>query len=370
VALLPDALFFTRLVPITPGALPADVTAQVELGLEAVSPFPLAQLYYGWYWQPGAEEAFVYAAYRRRFTADQTASWAAAELVLPESAALLGATVAAATTVVLNREDGITALHWDKPGVPARVVARTVDPAASGEERDKLREDVIRAIGGSKHVIDLDGGPVAEPRMRDNVMVFRGGDVVSTLPATMFDALDVRDKTELALLRSSRKRDVLLWRVALGCAAALVLLGLGEIGLIGGHAWQKVRVAQINARKAHVDKIVSSQEVTRQIVDLTTRRLLPLEMVTSLVGPPGHERKPDEITFTRVQTLPGTNGLYTLLVEAATNNAALMPIYEAELRKLPEIDSVRVQLQSSRNDRTTWQIIANFNPDALKPVTS
>src|SRR3954467_7049207 len=82
VALLPDALFFTRLVPIAAGASPVEVTAQVELALEAVSPFPLAQLYYGWFWKPGLEKAFVYAAYRRRFTTDQTAAWADAELVL------------------------------------------------------------------------------------------------------------------------------------------------------------------------------------------------------------------------------------------------------------------------------------------------
>src|SRR5262245_33866005 len=112
VALLPDALFFTRAVPITAGATAAEAAAQIELALEAVSPFPLAQLYYGWFWQPGLEHAFVYAAYRRRFTSDQTAAWADAELVLPVSAALLGAAVSPASTMILATEDGLTAVHW------------------------------------------------------------------------------------------------------------------------------------------------------------------------------------------------------------------------------------------------------------------
>src|SRR5438128_8763264 len=88
VALLPDALFFSRAVAITHGATPAEAAAQIELALEGISPFPLAQLFYGWFWVPGAEHAFVSASYRRRFTTDQAATWSDAELVLPAFAAL------------------------------------------------------------------------------------------------------------------------------------------------------------------------------------------------------------------------------------------------------------------------------------------
>jgi hypothetical protein len=367
VALLPDALFFTRLVPISAGATAPEVAAQVELALEAVSPFPLAQLYYGWFSLPGRDEAFVYAAYRRRFTSEQAASWLDAELVVPESAALLGAEMEPSTTVILTTTEGLTAVHWDKPGVPTRVLTRSLLPEATDEERAKVREDVLRIIGGSRHVIDLAAPPMAEPATSDSEIVFRAGDIVSTLPATVASALDVRDKAELALLRNARRRDIILWRVALGCAAAIVLLGLGEIALVGGRAWQKVRLAQLNGRKAHVDQIIRSQEVTRQIIDLTTptKRLLPLEMLTSLVGP-DTKRKPEEITFTRVQTLPGS-GLYTLYIEAYTNNPAMMQVYESELKKLPEIQSVQIKLLQSRNDRTLYEITATFKPEALKP---
>ena len=42
-----------------------EAAAQVELALEGVSPFPLAQMYYGWFWLPGAGQALAFAAYRR-----------------------------------------------------------------------------------------------------------------------------------------------------------------------------------------------------------------------------------------------------------------------------------------------------------------
>ncbi len=370
VALLPDALFFTRLVPVTAGATSAEVTAQVELALEAVSPFPLAQLYYGWFWQPGLEEAFIYAAYRRRFTAEQSASWADAEIVVPESAALFGATLEPATTVVLATIEGFTAVHWGKPGLPTKILTRVVEPEATEEERAKLHEELVRAMGGSRQVIDLAAPPAPEPSTSDREVVFRAGDLVSHLPSNVASALDVRDKADLAALRAGRQRDVVLWRVALGCAAALLVLGLGELALVGGRAWEKVRVTQLNARKPRVDKIMSSQEVTRQIVDLTTptKRLLPLEMLTTLVGADS-KRKPDEITFSRVQTLPSL-GNYALFIEAYTNNPAMMQVYETELNKLPEIQNVHVRLVNSRPDRTLYEITANFKPEALKPANN
>jgi hypothetical protein len=52
VVLLPDALFFTRAIPVSAGASATEALSQVELALETISPFPLAQLYYGAYWVP------------------------------------------------------------------------------------------------------------------------------------------------------------------------------------------------------------------------------------------------------------------------------------------------------------------------------
>ena len=97
VAILSDAVFFTRAVPIAPEATAAEVASQVEIALEALSPFPLAQLYHGYFWTPAATHALIFAAYRRRFTAEQTDLWADAELVLPAFATVLGHAVTPAT---------------------------------------------------------------------------------------------------------------------------------------------------------------------------------------------------------------------------------------------------------------------------------
>src|SRR5476649_1537947 len=89
VAVLPDAVFFSRAIPVSPDATREQVASEVGLALEALSPFPLAQLYFGYYWAPGASRALVFASYRRRFTAEQTAEWTSAQHVLPAFAAVL-----------------------------------------------------------------------------------------------------------------------------------------------------------------------------------------------------------------------------------------------------------------------------------------
>ncbi len=375
VALLPDGLFFTRAVPVAAGATPAEAAAQVELALEAVAPFPLAQLFYGYFWVPGAETAFVFAAYRRRFTSEQIASWHGAELVLPAFAALLGAEVAPATTVILASPEGLTALHWTSGPVPASVLFRPLPPADSGTPeaetahleatRARLRDELIRDAGGSHAVIDLTAPPAADPTRHDREVTFRSGPLVSPFGSDTIAALDVRDKGQLAALRSARRRDLILWRVALGCAAALLLLGLGELGLIGGRAWQTVRDTKFRAQKPLVDKIVKTDELARRIEDLATKRLLPWEMMMAVIGEQ-KERLPKEIYFGRVYTTPGS-GLYTVSIDAQTSNVGTISGYTAALKALPGVENAEARGVQARGDTATFTLVVTFKPDAIKP---
>ncbi|MDO8540828.1 MAG: hypothetical protein Q7S40_10365 [Opitutaceae bacterium] len=367
VALLPDSMFFTRSVPVIAGSTPVEAASQIELALEAISPFPLAQLYYGWFWPPGSERAFVFAAYRRRFTTDQTAVWAGAELVLPTFASLFAAEVPPATTIVLGSADGLTAVHWATPPVPDKVVVKTLPPEATEEDRARLRDELLREIGGSKTVIDLAEPPVADLAAHDREIVFRAGDLVSRLPATTGSALDVRDKGELATLRAAQKRDVLLWRVTLGAAAALLLIGLGEVALFGGRAWQQVRMTQLRAQQPLVDKIMHLAEQAIRIEELATKRLLPLEMVTVLVGEDG-ARKPSDIQFTKVKA-EQASGLYTVYIDGITNNTAQVNAYGATLAQLPQVERVDPQIAAMRGNVTTFRLTVVFKPDAVKPVS-
>lgn len=368
IALLPDALFFTRALPIAAGATATEAAAQAELALEAVSPFPLTQLYYGWFWTPGADRAFVFASYRRRFTSEQSSGWQGAELVLPAFAAVMGATVEPATTVILIAPESLTAVHWDTGAVPAKVLSTPLVAEATDEERARARDELIRAVGGSKTIIDLPTPPVADPAINDGEIVFRSGDFVSRLSAAAAAAVDVRDKVELQALRNAHRRDVILWRVVLGCAAALVLLGVLEIARGGGLQWQKVRLAKLNAQRPRVEMIQASNALAIRIEDLATKRLLPLEMLGALTGE-NNEILPPGMIFSRVLATTA-GGLYTITIEGQTNNAGQISLYQSALEKLPSCEKVDMQPTGTRGDLTTFRLVVTFKPGSVKPVAT
>ena len=366
VALLPDALFFTRSIPITAGATAAEASAQLELALEAVSPFPLAQLYYGWFWAPGAEHALVFAAYRRRFTSDQVAEWDGAEFVLPTFAAVAGAEVEPATTMVMSSAEGLTAVNWDAPGVPAKVLFRPLPPEASADDRARVREDLLRAIGGSKTVLDVTVPPTATPGASDRSVEFQAGEIVSRLPATAVAAADVRDKAELAALRQARKRDILLWRVTLGCAVALILLLVTELALVGARElWHSVRILKRDKQKPLVEKIQAADALARRIDELATKRLLPFAMMEALAAPDG-KRKPDEVWFTSVRC-SAANGIYNVIIDGQTSSPAHFSAYENTLKNLASIERVEVRNYQTRGDAATFILDVTFKTDAVKP---
>ena len=367
VVLLSDALFFTRSIPVPvaaapgKGGPPAEVTAQVELALEAISPFPLSQLYHGFFWVPGSGKALVFAAYRRRFTADQVAAWEGAELVLPAFAAVLGGPVAPATTVVLTAPDGLTAVHWETGPVPDRVAYQALAPEAPDEDREQARTSLLRFMGGAKTVVDLSAPPQAEAGRSDREKIFRSGDFVSRLPAAAAAGLDVRDRDDLATLRRAQRRDIMIWRVGIGCVFAFAAMALGEVALVGGGMWQRTRLKVIRRQTPVVDSIITAQSLATKIQDLSTNRLLPLEMI-SMVNP----RK----AGTTIQFLTASvDNLNILTVKAQTSNPGEISSYRNTLAALPACQNVEIRETLMQNNIASFTLVVTFKRGALKPAS-
>ncbi len=363
VVVLPDALFFARAIPVTAGATPAEAAAQAELALEALAPFPPAQLYYGCHWVPGSGQALVFAAYRRRFTREQVEAWATAELVLPAFATLLGGEAAPETTLLVPSAEGLTAIHWDRGPGPAAVQFRPLPAEATDADRAQAREELRCGAAGSRRLIELTEFPVAEPGLRGAAeFVFRSGERVSRLPAALAGSLDVRDKTELAALRRARARDGVLWQVFQGCAAAVALVALGWAGLYGAGYWQRTREARIAAQQSVVDEIMTAQGLTTRINELSSKRLLPLEMISLVSG----AIKPASIQFLRAST----SGLHTLEVQAQTLSPGEVSAFRSALAALPACAQVEVREQRTRDNLMTFTLVITFRPGVLKPAAA
>ena len=234
-----------------------------------------------------------------------------------------------------------------------------VPPGAKDEERDRARDDLLRHRE-SRKIIDLAAPPTAEPRRGDGEVVFRSGDFLSRLPAELARGLDVRDKEELAALRRARARDVVLWRIGIGCIAFFGLLALGELALAGGGLWQQARRVKFNAQAPVVAGIMTRQEIADRINDLSTKRLLPIEMLQA-VSP---KSPPYSIQFTRAST----SGLYTITIEAETPNAGEIKTYQNEMEALPVCANVVIKNQQTRDNMATFTLVVTFKPEALKPL--
>lgn len=358
VVLLPDSKFFIRSVPIAVGAAPAEVAGQIELALETLAPFPPGQLYYGYYWVTGAERALVFAAYRRRFTTDQVAEWEKAELVAPTFSTALGGTFRPGSTLVVPSADGLTGIYWETSPVPARVVFRSLAAEATEEERTKVLQELRDAVPANRATV-LATGPVAEAGARDHEFNFRSEGFVSELPAAVSVALDVRDKDSLAALRRARARDVILWRVFLGCAAAIALLALGELALLGLGLATKSRTRLIEAQRARVESIATAQSLAIRINELSTKRLLPLEMLAKV-----SDKRPDGLYFSKTST----SGLYGLTIEAYTSSPATVSTFQSALVGQPDFESVEIRDQRTRDNVMNFTVVVSFKPGAVKPA--
>jgi hypothetical protein len=361
VVLLPDALFFVRVISVAEGVTPADLSAQVELAIEALAPFPLAQLYYGFYHPPGTPFALLYAAYRKRFTTEQTAAWAGAHLVIPSFVAMLGGEVKPSTTLLLSVADDLTLLHWRDGKVPEKFSTHTFIPETPEEEREKVRHEMLRAAGESQKVITLSAAPVPEASEDEDKLVFRSGDFVARLPVDLADQLDVRDKVELALRRQRRARDLVLWRVFLGCAAVIAFCLIGEFALVGGKFWQKARLAIVEAQAPGVAKIDAANRLIDGISARSTDRLMPFEMI-ALVS----SCKPATVQFIRA----ATSGNYTLEVDAQSNSSNDLSSYKTALTDLPACAKVELNDEHSHDGIATCKFVVTFKPEALKPAAT
>jgi hypothetical protein len=368
VAVLPDAVFFSRTIALPVGASKADVVNQVGLALEALSPFPLAQLYFGYYMPPGADRALAFASYRRRFTAEQLAEWRGAEHVLPAFAAILGCDPKPATTVILTAPDGLTAVHWDHGPVPSIVLYQPVKPDATEEERARVRAQLIRSAGEAGTVVDAPSPPVPRPARSDREVVFEAGGLRSRLPSVVAAALDVRDKADLDELSRARRRDLILWRTAIGALAACVIFVAGELALLGAGLWQSARIAKVAAQKATVARIMEEKDLASRIDELSTKRLLPLEMISAVSPEVAMPKNPPAIQFLRAEASAGA--VNTIQIDAQTTNAGEIAAYKTAIEQAPGCERVEIRDQRTQNNVVSFKLIVTFKPGALPPATS
>lgn len=341
VILLPGDRFFVRRIPLAPDSDPAP---QIELALEALSPFPPAQLYFGWVVAPDRRHAVLYATYRRNFSAEETAAWPGAEAVLPDFIAWLSAGTPQPGAVLHRDAHRLTLVRHDgESGLPASLHAVT----APDGNLDSARARLPLPPAGLRSV---DGAPSLQPAPGGAWSVSTAGCSV-TLTGDFLRAADVRDKTVLAAHRRTRRRDLWLARAFAGLAAGLALCAAADLALAAGRAALAAQKGALNAQSSAVEEVRSAQSLAVKLEELAEQRLRPFEMLAAV-----NAVRPASIEFSRV----ATEGLRRLSIRAQTANAADLPAFEGALRQLPGIEKAELEDRRARDGFTTFQLEITF----------
>jgi len=353
----PTDRFFLRLVPLAPD-LPA--AGQVELALEGLAPFPVAQLYWGCCVAPDRTAALVYAAHRRRFTAEETAPWERADVVVPEILALLGAAPAGPAVLLHAGDNRLSGAAWAAESKwPVAVHTRAYAETPTEDVRRQFAAELAAKAGlKGAPVRPISGTPGA--RRDGDDLIFELADVagstVASLPVARADqhALDIRDRVFLEKRRRDLNRGEFIWRVLLaGMAVAglAVVLDLSAVSLnFIGHALHQ----RITAQAPYVEKLETAHGLSSRIDELTHRRLRFFEMLSAI-----NESRPHSIQFNRTST----SGHYGLEIEAQTNSADDVGTYEAALRRLPALEKVEIRDLRARDGVTTFGLSVAFKTD-------
>ncbi len=352
IVLLPASKFFVRQIPLVAGQ---DAVAQVELALETIGPFNPGQLYYGYCPSRDGTRALVFAAYRRNFSATDTADWAMARAVLPEFAVWLGRPAPIPAGVWLHENNHtLTAIVWDGADeLPVGLVAREATADSIETVRHDLLEEVRGRFGGGAEADRTFDGAVVAGTLRKEGLGLHLGEQSALLSPAQLRTMDVRDKAELDAQVGRGKRDRILW---LAFAATVVGLAACVVVEIGWQISNQLVARQrrgLEANAAAVRQIEQGNQLALRMEGLAGQSLRPFEMLAVLNG-----ARPASLEFVRAST----GGPRQMEIEAQSGNAADPQDYEKALTRTAGIEKVELRDFRTSGGKTTFLVAVTFKP--------
>jgi len=358
-AMLPGNRFFVRRLTVEG----EDVPGQVNLALEAISPFPLEQMLVGFVTSADGKQVLAYAAHRRRFTAEESFAWPEDCQVVPEFLALCGHRPATDAIVVHRGDDRLTALAW-KAGeeLPLAIV---VAELADADEAGIAREAAIRADLPADVAVEKVTGALSGSIVERDLVLKLEGNGTFTIPQKGLDDSDIRDSDFLAERRKKERLNLILWNAArLGAAVIAVSLILDLAGMVVGMRSSSLEAAN-EARRPVVEDIEASQAITSRILELGVKRLLPIEMLALV-----NEKRPATVEFTNIQcelkkAKDSTIAKPMMTVDAKTPNAGDISDFLKAVQAMPEVEAATNSEPRVRETSTTFRIEITFKQAVL-----
>ena len=351
--LLPADRFFVLRIELDPAAEPRP---QVELALEAASPFPANQLLLGLVRGADGRSALAYAAHQRRFTAEETASWPASSPVVPEFLALLGHRPEAGGVVLHRNTDRTLALAWRAgESLPASVVCLSTEDGPPAQAAADAAAQAGLPAGTKPTEVDAQ----LQGRLAENGLDLSAGESpVHRIVPRSLDEADVRDAAFLEKRRGQASWENRAWIAARLAAACLLLAALTDVAAAALRMRNAAVTAQLEAARPRVQELDGLQSLAAKVAELGDNRPLPFEMLALV-----NAKRPGTLTFQTVSC----KGPQALEIEARTTSPEDAGNFEQALRAdTALVAKVETRDLRARDGSTTFTLTVNFRADALR----
>lgn len=351
--LLPADRFFVQRLELDPAA-PA--RQQVELALEGASPFPANQLLLGLVRGTDGRGALAYAAHRRRFAAEEIASWPASSPVVPEFLALLAHRPESGGVLTHATADRTLAVAWRAgDSLPAAIVCLA---AADGTAAQAAAEAAALAELPAGAAVVTIHAPLTG-RAGDQGLELRAGDgPAHRIAPRLLDEVDVRDAAFLEKRRGQVAWENRAWLAARLAAACLVLAALTEAGAAILRARTEALGAQLEAARPKVQALDGLHSLAAKVAELGDNRPLPFEMLALV-----NAKRPATLTFQGITCKGGP----VLEIEARTTNPEDAGNFEQALRgDAALVAKAETRDLRARDGSTTFTLTVTFKADALR----
>jgi len=367
----PGHAFFSRRIDLPEGLEPADERGFIELEIEKLSPFPIEHLNSGYKIDAARKKAFVYAAYRRRLENLAINRAERLDAALPDFVFALLLQRPPDRPLAIFGPEALTFATYDEAS-ELPLLLRSVPRPVRGDESPEQAEEAPGPPEELRAARETFSEPYAPSEAAPRLLEFEPSPALSAQSMTfavrdlesgerlaasvsrkvLWD-LDVRDAETIAAARAAAQRNVALWRAALGLAAALGLLLMGELfwGLEAGYL--ALRRHWNGEQAPLVARIDDKQRAVAELQQFQQSDLAPFAMLVAI-----EPYRTSQIVFSRVET----DGPNVLRIDATTRSVTLANQFRDRLRGVSQIASVNLVDMDNSAQGTAFTAVVEFTP--------
>ena len=275
VLVLPADYFFIEKVEVPTALDPAELADFAELSMEAVSPFPLDQLRWGFLIAPDGQHLLIYAALKERLKLAGYAELETYTWVLPDFTTLQGARFTQDTEVILEGERYTTSfLFICGEGLPENIrsLSEGSDPPPCTGQSIHLK---LLTVELSEESIPTFKFETLSEAPTDGLWSPLEPD-----EALLWNA-DIRPSNFKTVERSARRTTSLVTRIMGYAAIFAILLVIFEGLLFAGEFWLGTRAAKIDEQSTRVRRVEDKQSLLNKLDQVAQNELRPIAMLTA-----------------------------------------------------------------------------------------